>query len=412
MQDGQQARRVVWLVDSLQAGGAERLALRFATLAPAPWRVEVWALQAPPEGPAPAQVWGAPWQALAADPGRTRQFDMRHARHAAAWLRLVRALRREPPALVHAHLRYATLWGGAAAGLLRLPWLTTVHLLPGAAAGWRERALAAGERAARRRASRVIYLSLAQQAAWAPAPQRERAVLRGNGVAIPPPPAPQERAARRQAQGWREDDCVFVTVAVVRPRKGWRTWVQAAERVAARCARARFVWVGGGPEFAALAAAVRASPAAPSITLAGPSREVGAWLGAGDVFLFPSEEEALPTAVLEAMAAGLPVIASALPAIAEVLGGCGRLTPPGDAAALAEAMLAWAAPDPCEAAARRAAGDAARRRALAHYSEAAWVGGVLSLYEEVVDGVRAAAHAGPAAHSDGGVLRPRRADPL
>jgi glycosyltransferase involved in cell wall biosynthesis len=393
MQTSGPERRVIWLLDSLRAGGAERLALRFAALAPPPWRVDVWALQPPPGGLTLAQIWGAEGEALAAS-RRIRQFAMRSLHDAGAWVALVGALRRERPALLHAHLRYATVWGGTAAPWLRLPWVATVHVLPQAEAGGRGRALAALEARVRRRARRVIYLGGAQQAAWARAAQRERAVLRANGVAIPPPLAAGERLALRRARGWRDEERIFLTVAVVRARKGWRHWLEAVERAAPRCPQARFVWVGGGPEYAALAAAAGASRAAEQIRLAGPSAEVGAWLACADVFVFPSEEEAQPTAVLEAMAAGLPVIASALPAMTEVLGDCGRLVPAGDARALAQAMEAWAVETAETTESCRRAG---RARARAGYSESAWVQGVLGLYEEVLGGGSEAAGARTAA---------------
>ena len=388
-------RRVVWLLDGLGLGGAERLAVRFAAAVPPPWQVELVGLKAEPD---PAQVWGAAWAPVA---GRAHQVHMRRLADAAGWLRLLRLLRQLRPALLHTHLRYATVWGGAAARVLGLPYVATVHVGPQPEPLRRQRWAAGLEAASRRRAARVIYVSAAQRAAWDA--RGERAVVVANGVE-PPPPFAAPLAARRRALGVPAAAWVLTTVAVVRAAKGWRTWLRAAERIAAQHPRAWLVWVGGGPELEALRRAAAASRWAARLQVPGPRADVAAWLGLSDLFLFPSEQEAQPTAVLEAMATGLPILASDLPAIAELLDGCGRLLPPGDDAAWAAAALALGSP--AAAPERRALAAAARRRAAEQFGEAAWRERLLQLYAEVTDGGRRHGAAAPAAA--GGVLLPRR----
>jgi glycosyltransferase involved in cell wall biosynthesis len=84
-----------------------------------------------------------------------------------------------------------------------------------------------------------------------------------------------------------------------------------------------------------------------------------------DVFALPTRADAVPWAVLEAMAAGLPVVASEVGAIAELLGGSGELAPPDDADALAAALRRLADPER-----RRRLGEAARERARERYDSA------------------------------------------
>src|SRR5581483_4170091 len=79
------------------------------------------------------------------------------------------------------------------------------------------------------------------------------------------------------------------------------------------------------------------------VTFLGSRRDVPSLLGQSDVFVFSTtREEGLGTVLIEALAAGLPVVASDVPACAEALEGgrWGRLVPPGDSAALAAALIA------------------------------------------------------------------------
>lgn len=368
--------RVLWVLDSLQPGGAERLALRFLKLAPPPWQIELVALQPPPNGVALEVLWGRELETVA---GGVHQLGMRSLHDLASWRQLAALVRRWQPAVIHTHLRYATIWGAAARG--RVPQVVTVHLGPASETGPAQKAAAWLERRARCRAARVLYVSQAQRQAWSAAfPRRvERALVLGNGVGVFAPELSQ--AAARRALALPPAAAVALTVAVVRAAKGWRVWLEAVERLAPAHPQALFVWVGGGPDHPAFAQAVAASRWRARIRLAGPQADVGPWLRAADAFLFPSLEEAQPTAVMEAMAAGLPVVATALPAIAEVAGPCARLVPPGNAAALAHAAAGWLHRDAAEA--RQALGRAAAARAQACFSEAAWCERLLEVYAEL-----------------------------
>jgi glycosyltransferase involved in cell wall biosynthesis len=372
---GQPARPIVWLLDGLEAGGAERLALQFAA-APLAWPVWLVGLRPPRSAPGRA-AWGSEWEAVAA---RVHLAGLHGLRDLGGWWRLRRWLEQQRPLLLHAHLRYATCVGGRLARGLGIPLLTTVHVEPGRERG-RQRWLAGWERAERRRAARVIYVSAAQRAAWGRVAERERAVVIGNGVRLPP--AGPGRAAQRLRLGLPPAATIFITVAVVRAAKGWRTWLQAAAAVTAAQPQAHFVWVGGGEEWEALRAAAAPLLASGRVRLPGARGDVAAWLEAGDYFLFPSLGEAQPTAVMEAMAAGLPLIATRLEATRELAGECACWVAPGDAAGLAEAALAWSGP---QRALARAAAAAARARVEQEFSQARWRERLESLYAEVLAG--------------------------
>jgi glycosyltransferase involved in cell wall biosynthesis len=110
--------------------------------------------------------------------------------------------------------------------------------------------------------------------------------------------------------------------------------------------------------------------------------DVGTFLKAVDVLSVPSvRDESLPLVVLEAMAAGRPVIASRLSGIPEAVedGVTGRLVPPGDAAALAHALTAARSPDGRAELARL--GTAGRARWEERFSVPAMTGATLAVYE-------------------------------
>jgi glycosyltransferase involved in cell wall biosynthesis len=100
-----------------------------------------------------------------------------------------------------------------------------------------------------------------------------------------------------------------------------------------------------------------------------------------DVFALPSFSEGMPMTVLEAMAAGLPIVATTVGAVPGLLepAGCGILCPPGDASALAAALLR-VLQDPALA---ERLGIAAQQHLRAHYSAEAMARQYLALYEEI-----------------------------
>jgi glycosyltransferase involved in cell wall biosynthesis len=106
-------------------------------------------------------------------------------------------------------------------------------------------------------------------------------------------------------------------------------------RVPARC-----VIIGDGPRRAALEALIRRHHLEGKVMLLGERDDVTAWLSSLDAFVLPSLWEGLPNALLEAMALGLPVVASAVDGVPEVVadGATGLLVPPRDPLALAKKL--------------------------------------------------------------------------
>jgi glycosyltransferase involved in cell wall biosynthesis len=168
------------------------------------------------------------------------------------------------------------------------------------------------------------------------------------------------------------------------PRKGIGHLMQAVEGLALD----RDLHVAGdGPCLDALRSA--AAGARMEVTfhgwLSNRSPEYRELLETSDVFVLPSEAENFPVALLEAMAAGMAIVTTRGTGCAEVVGDAAVLVPPGDPAAIREALIALDA----DGARREALGRAARRRFDERFTWPAVAGKYAALYEDVAAAARA-----------------------
>jgi glycosyltransferase involved in cell wall biosynthesis len=293
--------------------------------------------------------------------------------------RFVRELRREEPAVFHAHLTWplAAMYPLAAAVLARVPAVVaTFHLFPPGALHRRsllqQRLL--GVRVGRGIAvSQAIGEQVREVLGW-PADKVE---VIPNGVA-----ADRFREVRdpelRRALAAGADDVVFLTVARLDPQKGLDVLLRAAGSVAG----ARFVIAGEGPERSTLEALAADLGLGEQVVFLGHRVDVPALLAASDGFVLPSRFEGTPIALLEAMAAGKPVVASAIPGTDELVvdGATGLLTPPGDPDRLAAALSRLVADRDL----RARLGGAARDRVDTNFSAAECAERVYAVYEELL----------------------------
>jgi len=196
-------------------------------------------------------------------------------------------------------------------------------------------------RLALRRAAAVLAVSedLAAFAREAGVPdERLRVVPLGVDVRLfRPPPDDASRAAARRALAIENGTRIAVFVGDLTADKGPADLAAAIDRLGDGF---RAVFAGDGPLRPALAARPR------SLVLgAVPNEGVPALLAAADVFCLPSRSEGAPVSVMEALACGVPVVATPVGAVPDLLApaGRGRLVAPGDVPALADALAACAA---------------------------------------------------------------------
>ena len=340
------AQSIFFYTDSRVLGGAENaMFMLLASLERGEWEPTLLLEDSPEVEPLRerAAALGVPVRLVAPMP-----LGLVGARRVPA---LARLLRRERPAVFHAHMSspVACKWGLAAAVLARVPAvLGTVQVgayePPNRSAYWQLWALA--RRVDRYLAvSREIAAELAGGLGW-PAPKVEvvyNAVDTERAAVTAPP-------GLREQLGGSATRPLVLTPARLNPQKGHRVLLEAIAEVP----DALFLLAGEGPERAPLEAEAERLGVADRVRFLGRREDVPQLLAACDVFALPSLYEGSSLAVLEAMAAGIPIVSSEIGGTEELIddGHSGLLVEPGDPEALAAAL-------------RRALGDEELRRNLA-----------------------------------------------
>jgi glycosyltransferase involved in cell wall biosynthesis len=188
----------------------------------------------------------------------------------------------------------------------------------------------------------------------------DRIITIPNGVDDPSVDAASARDRKRQELGIPSDAFVVGSVAVLTEQKGMTYLMQAARTIVDRMPSARIVIVGGGPLEEPLKRQAESLGLSGHVLFAGWRADVSELMLAFDVFVMSSLWEAMPLALLEALAAARPIVLTTVGDNRRIVqdGAAGRLVPPRDAGAIASAVLELAG-NPAEA---RDLGERARRR--------------------------------------------------
>lgn len=292
---------------------------------------------------------------------------------------LARRLRSVRPDVLHAHLTWPldAQYALAAARLARVPAVVaTAHLFVDVTLG---RRVAAQQRLATRLVDRYMAVSaavrdrLVADLGWPPS---KIDVVRNGvppGVARAAPPLPRQSLAP-------DGEAIVLVPARLTGQKGQRHLLRAAAGIPG----ARLVFAGDGPDRPMLEAEAAALGLDGRVVFLGHRSDVPSLLSIADVVVLPSLWEGLPLAVLEAMAAGRPVVATAVGGLREVItpGRDGLLVEPGCPAAIADAVN-WLLADPARS---LRMGEAARVAVEERFSTARMCAEVAAVYEDALHG--------------------------
>jgi glycosyltransferase involved in cell wall biosynthesis len=386
LRNAPQGTRVLHIITRLIVGGAqENTMLTAAMLESGRFQVDVVAgPQTGPEGSLIEEVRsrGVP---LTIEPSLVREVNP--VKDLAALLRLTALIRRGRYAIVHTHSSKAGILGRWAAWLARTPIIVhTVH-------GWGHherqhpyvrKGYILLERLTLRITDRLVAVSpLNVEKGLADGIGRTQhyTIIR-SGIELDRFGRPRiAREEMRARLGIPLDAPVVGSVTRLSPQKAPLDFVQAAATAMRRMPEAWFVLVGDGPLRAEVEAQAAQTGLDKRLVLTGLRRDVPELLGVMDVFVLSSLWEGLPRVLPQAMAAGLPIVATAIDGNAEAVeeGVNGRLVPPGDTDAMAEAIIALLQ-DPTRAGAMGAAGKAR----VDEFSARAMVDDIAELYEQLL----------------------------
>ena len=268
--------------------------------------------------------------------------------------------------LVHTHLVHADVYGALGARLL----VSTKHNDDPFRAG----AFRYVERALARRASRIVAITDALARF-----QVERVGLPANKIEVIHYGLDQLPAAwgTNAADDLSDDAKVLLAVCRLEPQKGVDVAVHALPAIVTRHPEAHLVVLGEGPERPTLETLARSLDV--PLHLPGRVPDVAAWLRRADVLVHPARWEGFGLALLEAMLASLPIVASRVSSIPEIVidGETGLLVPPDNPDALARAITE-VLDNPSDYGAQ------GRQRAHAEFSVARMADRTLAVYEAAV----------------------------
>ncbi|NDJ78480.1 MAG: glycosyltransferase family 4 protein [Chloroflexi bacterium] len=301
-------------------------------------------------------------------------------------VKLWRLMRRQQPDIVHTHTAKAGFVGRVAAWLARVPVRVHTfhgHVLHGYFNPAKTRLFLALERLTARLSDRLITISpaLADELAteYRVAPRDKFEVVPLGLELTPYAETPRHGGDFRARFNIPPEAKLVGSVGRIVPIKNHNLFLQMAQRVRDVFPNAHFVIVGDGESRAATEATVDALGLREAVTFTGFLRDLRSVYSDLDLLVISSDNEGTPTSVIQALAAGVPVVSTAVGGVPDLLRGgeYGRLAAPRNPAALAEAIIAALEDYHTDQAAIQAA-------MLAQYDAARLVNDMATLYRKLL----------------------------
>lgn len=380
-------RRILYVIGSLSVGGTERhLAQVVARLKRRGWEPEVFAISLgglliPYVREAKVPVYGAELPKWLAAVIRNDRLRARVGLLTTAFV-LVFTLWRRRPHAVHFFLPAAYIVGGLASMLAFVP----ARIMSRRSLANYQRKHPLFARIERRLHPRMALVCGNSQAVVAELrdegidPARLRLIY--NGIDTEIYEQPFDKGDARSALGIAPDATVFVIVANLIPYKGHADLIAAFSQIKSKLRDPWFLFCLGRDDgiAAQLQSQINEAGLQENIQLMGARSDVPNFLRMADIGILCSHEEGFSNAILEGMAAGLPMVVTGVGGNAEAVvdGQTGYVVPPHDSTALGEALLKIAN-NPC----RAAMGEAGRQRTRELFSMNACIDAYEALYCEI-----------------------------
>jgi glycosyltransferase involved in cell wall biosynthesis len=196
--------------------------------------------------------------------------------------------------------------------------------------------------------------------------------------------SPEAEQSLRQALGVEPDSLIILTVARLHPQKGHKYLIEAIPHILRDFPQARFLFVGEGELHEELTRQVKKANLSEYVHFLGVRQDVPQLLAISDLFVLPSLWEGLPNSVLEAMAAGVPVIATNVDGTPEIIndGDVGILVQPADPSELEQAICRLLKDKPLRVSIAKSARERVERKFSRDANTTAFIGLYQRLLEE------------------------------
>lgn len=300
--------------------------------------------------------------------------------HVAAAMRFGRMLSRGQFQIVHSHMFWSSLFASPIAWAFRVPIIIeTLHGTEAWRKGWKANRIV--DRATTRFISKYVAVCKSDAGFLINkkhVPANKIAIIH-NGVDIQRFAVPQStRNEIRHALGFTDADLVLIMVARLHPGKGHRVLLDAMRQLLHFHPNLKLICLGEGEGEPELRDFCERFGLAHCVRLVGHQQNAAEWFAAGDINVLPSFYEGLPLTILEAMASGLPTVATNVGGIPDAIedGVSGLLVPPGDPLRLAEVLSTLLG----DVAARVRIGRAARTRVLRKFDFEQQLRGTENMY--------------------------------
>jgi glycosyltransferase involved in cell wall biosynthesis len=362
------------IIDSLRIGGAQKLVTQFVS-AISMQTIESTVISLR-EDPVASNL-----ELIRSAGAQVESFPARSLLDVGRLMRLIRYLRENKFDLIHTHLSYANILGSLAGHYAGIPVIATLHST-GHDPQQKSRLITRLEEVMLRYfARRIVAVGHTVAATFQTRLGSRTVDVIPNGVPAPIDLSlPARQQLRRDIAG-DENSVVITSVGRFVPAKGYEDMIESFAILHRRDPRPVLVIAGVGSLFEKIKSQISELQLENAVNCLGARNDVPQLLAASDIYASSSHWEGLPVALLEAMMAGLPTVATSVGDIPKVVTPeTGIIVPPHEPAALAEALSDLVSmPEKA-----RAMGAAARTRAMQEYSLDIWIKRLTCLYEETV----------------------------